>query len=481
MEIQPPPDLFARPTSGSRPTPINPAELLARLQSGQTLIAKVEKLLNNNEVELRIGNQSVRANSPIPLTAGQSINLVVEESNSGNILRITQQISQADLITRALRAVLPKQQPIADVVKQLVHTVTSNKTDSTPSQTSNPINNNLRTAIQTFVNNLPNVKTLSQADGVRQAIQNSGVNLESHLRQALISGKPINTTNDIKANFLRIAQSALQTQAKINIPPPNTTAGNNASGKVTSTENYNALISAAAKQVPPLTVKTDMANRPLLPPLTTVTPPPANKESSISQRLLASLPPLLQRLLPIQQPAITPHISSAQAVQQAQQSSPQLFSAMIVELLNQMESGLARIQQHQLNSLASDDIIRHVLGLELPVFNGKNFENIGVRIEWEDNTEKELKNPHQWRVVLNFDFDSIGKTQVIIRAGKDEIHTDFKSESNVAQQLFREHKDTLDAGFRKHGLTLGNTNFSMGKIEPQPSHAQSESLVKTKA
>ena len=481
MEIQPPPDLFARPTSGSNPTPINPAELLARLQPGQTLLAKVENLLINNEVELRIGNQSVRANSPIPLSAGQSINLVVEESTTGNILRITQQTSQAELITRALRAVLPKQQPIADVVKQLVHTVATSKADSTPPQTSNPVNNNLRSAIQTFINNLPSVKTLSQAEGVRQAIQNSGVNLESHLRQSLISGKPLNTSNDIKANFLRIAQSALQVQANISGSPANATAGNNTLGKTGSTDNYSALISAAAKQVPPLTAKPDMTNRPLLPPLVTGTPPPTNKEGSISQRLLASLPPLLQRLLPIPQTAITQHVSSAQAVQQAQQSSPQLFSTMLVELLNQMESGLARIQQHQLNSLASDDIIRHVLGLELPVFNGKNFENIGVRIEWEDSTEKELKNPHQWRVVLNFDFDGIGKTQATIRASKDEIHTDFKSESNVAQQLFRSHKDVLDTGFRKHGLTLGNTTFSMGKIEPQPSHAQSDNLVKTKA
>lgn len=487
MEIQPPPDLLVRPATGTNPAPVNPAELLARLQPGQTLLAKVENLLANNEVKLRIGNQSIRANSPIPLSVGQSIHLLVEESNNGVILRITQQANKTEIIANALRTVLPKQQPIADVIKLLVQNLATTKdthiTQNNPTTTSSsPAANSLRTAIQTFVNNLPSVKTLSQADGLRQAVQNSGVNLESHLRQSIISGQPPRTTNDIKANFLRLAQAALQLQSQANSTVTNTSISNSANttaGTSNSVETYTALLNAAAKQVPSID-KPTLIERPLLPPLPATTTLVTNTESTITQRLISSLPPALQRLLSI--PTITGHQHSQVTTPTQQQPvSQQVFSTMIVELLNQMESGLARIQQHQLHSLASDDALRHFLGLELPVFNGKSFDNIGVKIEWQEKTNDESSSPHQWRVILNFDFDELGKTQVEIRAGKSEIHTDFRSENHAAQQLFRENKEVLETGFRDHGLTPGVFTFSTGEIKPQTTHSHSENIVKTEA
>ena len=488
MEIQPPPDLLVRPAIGTNPTPINPAELLARLQPGQTLLAKVESLLANNQVELRIGNQSIRANSPIPLNVGQAISLLVEESNNGLILRIAQQTNQTDVIARALRTVLPKQQAIADVVKLLVQNLATNKefsvvkTDVT-TPNSAPTTNSLRSTIQNFISNLPSIKTLSQADGLRQAIQNSGVNLESHLRQSIITGKPPHTANDIKANFLRIAQTALQLQSNPSSTIVNSAISNNpinnSNSKANSLEAYTALLSAAVKPAP-VTDKSALADRPLLPPLPLTTSTATTAGSSITQRLISSLPPALQRLLPSSFGEIVQQTKTTPTAQQTQPISQQIFSTMIVELLNQMESGLARIQQHQLHSLASDDAIRHFLGLELPVFNGKDFNNIGVQIEWQEKTDDDSSKPHQWRVILNFDFDDLGKTQVEIRAGESEIHTDFKSENNTAQQLFRENKEILATGFRQHGLTPGLFTFSTGEIEPPTTHSRNEHLVKTK-
>ena len=488
MEIQPPPELLVRPTTGVNPTPITPAELLARLQPGQTLLAKVENLIANNQVELRIGSQSIRANSPIPLNVGQTINLLVEESNNGLILRIAQQTSQTDVIAQALRTVLPKQQAIADVVKLLVQNLATSKefsvvkTDVT-TPNSAPTTNSLRSTIQSFISNLPNIKTLSQADGLRQAIQNSGVNLESHLRQSIITGKPPQTNNDIKANFLRIAQTALQLQSNPSSTIVNSAISNNPinnNSKTNSLEAYTALLSAASKPAP-LTDKSALVDRPLLPPLPATTSATTNTGGSITQRLISSLPPALQRLLPTPFVAAVQQTKTTSVSQQTQPVSQQIFSTMIVELLNQMESGLARIQQHQLHSLASDDAIRHFLGLELPVFNGKDFDNIGVKIEWQEETDDDSSAPHQWRVILNFDFDELGKTQVEIRAGESEIHTDFRSENNTAQQLFRENKEILASGLREHGLTPGVFTFSTGEITPPTTQSRNEHLVKTKA
>jgi len=487
MEIQPPADLFARPSASTSPSsPVNPAELVAKLQPGQTLLAKVESLLANNEVVLRIGNQSIRANTPIPLNTGQSVPLLVEESATGNILRITQQASEAEVLSNAWRTVLPKQQPIADVIKVLVQTLITNKNEGLIKANPTPANttvNNLNSSIQTLVSNLPSVKTLSQASGLQQAIKNSGINLESHLRQALITNTPPNTSTDIKANLLRVAESALQLQSKLD---PNTvrtalaaSQANSGTVKTNATDTYTALLNAATKQ--PASSEQSNTHRPLLPPLPAATTSPTNVESSITQRLISSLPPLLQRLLPIPVVTNSSQTSPTPSAQQAPAVPQQVFSTMIVELLNQVESGLARVQQHQLSSLAGDDIIRHFLGLELPVFNGKGFDNIGVRIEWEGQTNDELKEQHQWRVVLNFDFDGLGKIQAIIHAGENEIHTDFKSENNVAQKLFQENQKILETGLRKHGLTPGKVTFTTGEIDTPSTNSQHENIVKTEA
>jgi len=461
-------------------TPVRPAALLAQLQAGQTLQAKVENILPNNQVELRIANQLVRADSPIQLAAGQSIKLSVEDSKNGLILRIAEQASQVETLARAWRTALPKQQPIVDIVKQLVETVATHKAETNSSKASNP----LRAAIQTFINSLPTLKTISQADGLRQAVQNSGVTLEAQLRQSIITGISPRTDNNIKANFLRLAQAALQVQANTrgNTPlTPSTGQTNLALSKSGAIDAYTSLLSAATKPSQE-TDKSLNALRPLLPPLPLVTDSQTRIQSP--NRLLSALPPILQRFFSLPTTS-TNQIQSTMATVASPQvtAPPQAFSTLIVELINQMESGLARIQQHQLTNMTSDDVIRHFLNLELPVFNGKNFDNIGIRFEWEkyQQNKEESEKQHQWRVVLNFDFDQLGKTQVIITAGKDEINTDFRSEKKQSQTLFQDNKNMLKQSLEEHGLKPGLFTFTTGNIEPEITNTSNHNIVKTKA
>lgn len=485
MEITPTSEPALKATNSAaspgNATPVRPAELLSQLQAGQTLLAKVENVLANNQVELRIANQIVKADTPIQLAAGQPLKLLVEDSVNGLILRIAQQASQVETLAKAWRAALPRQQPINNVIKQLVETLAANKAEAN----NNSASNQIRIAIQTLVNTLPSVKTVSQAEGLRQAIQNSGVSLEAQLRQALITGRPPRTDNNLKANFLRLAQAALQLQANSQ-PGNNTTTTESARissslGKTNPIDAYTSLLSAATRPSEQ-TDKSLTTLRPLLPPLPLAVD--ATSHTQNPNRLLASLPTLLQRLFSLP-------TANTQALQRGSvattsshgPASQQVFSTLLVELLNQMESGLARIQQHQLNNISSDDAIRHFLNLELPVFNGKTFDNIGVRFEWEkypQNEDDESKQ-HQWRVILNFDFDELGKTQVTIRAGQNEIHTDFKSETQQAQTLFQENKDMLKQGLKEHGLNPGQVTFSTGSIEAEASAANNKNIVKTKA
>jgi len=486
MEIPSSPEQLLRANSSTSATTstnaIRPAELLAQLQPGQSLLAKVETILSNNLVELRIANQIVKADSPIKLAAGQPIKLLVEDSTNGLVLRIAQQASQVETLARAWRAALPKQQPITEVINNLVANLANNKVATSDN---NNVANQLRSAIQTLVNNLPTVKNVSQAEGLRQAIQNSGVTLEAQLRNSIITGNAPRTDNNIKANFLRLAQAALQIQANTTSANTSTTTGaigaSAAGSKSNPIDVYTSLLTAATKPGQQ-TDKLLSTSRPLLPPLPLA--PPSGESTTSTNRLTTALPALLQRFfsIPSSTAAAQTQTTTSPVTAQPTPASQQIFSTMLVELLNQMESGLARIQQHQLSNMTSDDAIRHFLNLELPVFNGKTFDNIGIRFEWDKyQQDSDADKQHQWRVVLNFDFDEQGKTQAIIRAGQNEIHTDFKSENKQTQALFEKNKNMLEQGLQKHGLTPGQFTFSTGHIDLELTNLQDNNIVKTKA
>ena len=462
--------------SQTSPTAIRPTTLLAQLQPGQTLQAKVESILANNQIELRIGNQLVKADSPVQLAVGQVVKLRVESGTNGVNLRIAQQANQIEALANAWRASLPKQQPIVNVVRNLA-IIAKNQLNT---QSNSSSINSLRTTITKLLGDLPTPATVSQATGLRQAIQNSGVTLEAQLRQSLITGKPPQIDQNLKANLLRVAETALALQTTNNQTNNTSSTGQPAlaSTKSTPVDAYTALLNSTIKS-PLEAEKNSAASRPLLPPLPLA--PSTHQAAPTPGRLLSSLPALLQKIFHL------PQSVTSQGQQSAPAQTPpsqQIFSGVLVDLINQLESGLARIQQHQLNNMSSsDDAIRHFLNLELPVFNGKGFENIGMRFEWEkyQQNNKDTEKQHQWRVVLNFDFDTLGKTQVTVRAGQDQIHTDFKSEHAQTQALFEKNKYLLVDNLKKQGLTPGQFRFTTGHIKPENDTIHNENLLKTKA
>jgi len=196
--------------------------------------------------------------------------------------------------------------------------------------------------------------------------------------------------------------------------------------------------------------------------------------------LTGIIPKLLQRILPAGLLGVQQQAATSQAAAQTNPTSPALLN-MVGELLNQLESGLARVQQHQLNSMPGDETIRHILNLELPVFNGKDYDNIGLAIEWQDQQNDQELNQHQWRVVVNFNFDELGEVQAIIRAQQDEIHTDFRSKSDVAQKVFQSYSKLLEDNMRERGLTPGSFTFSTGEMEKPREIPLDNHIVKTRA
>lgn len=459
-------------------SPSRPAALLAQLSSGQTLHASVERLLPGGEAELRVGSALVRVNTPLNLAPGQPLTLSVEISSQGPLLRANQEARQLETIASAWRSAIPKQKPLAEVFGQLQQLLKQPASEQLPKP--------ILGAINRLIQQVPGIETLSKPDGLRQALQQSGPQLEAHLLRASLTQQVPNTGQDLKAGFLRVAQQLLQWQSQqsgtaaagdtASPNPPASTAP-----RAAGVELYHALLNAAgSKPVPPGEAE-PLTSRPLLPPLPNPAPPVTTSEG----RLPGVLQQLLERILPTvfsNQLALPAHQAVAAATHTSHLTAGQALLRIAADILNQLEAGLARIQHHQLTAVPSDEPVRTLLNVELPVFNNQQFSNIGIRIDQEDAAQQQqLKAKHNWRAVVSFDLPALGKVQAIISIQQDRISTEFRSENETATKLFREHIALLQERLQAIGLKTGNFNFITGAGMIDMSRPTPDGLLHTEA
>ena len=455
-------------------SPSQPANLLAQLQSGQTLQANVARILPGGEAELRIGTSLIRVNTPVNLAPGQPLTLNVEVTSQGPLLRANQEAQQLETIASAWRSAIPKQKPLAEVFTRLQHLIKQPSSEQLPKP--------LRSAINTLIQQVPGLDNLSKPDSLRQVLQQSGSQLETNLLRASLHQQAPNTSQDLKAGFLRVAQQVLQWQsqqagnAATNATPLN--PGANTSTRPAGVELYHALVNAANNKTPTSGENLPLTNRPLLPPLLTpvTAPSPDNK-------LFGSLQQILERILPASfaSQAALPSAQAAVTANASNSTTGQTLIRIAAEILNQLESGLARIQHHQLTSLPNDEPVRTLLNVELPVFNNQQFGNIGIRIEQEESQQEQKDAQHNWRAVVSFDLPKLGKVQAIISIQQQQVSTEFRCENEVATELFSEHIELLQERLHELGLKTGKFHFTTGEAMLDMNNPASSGLLHTEA
>lgn len=488
--------------SPSRPTSL--LQLLSQnLPRNQTLLATVERILPSGEAELRIGNALLRVSSPVSLANGQPLTLRVENSPQGLLLRVSQDAKQIETLAHAWRTVLPRQAPLADVFNRLVANLQQAPRNPSSAKLPQP----LRDAVQELVRQLPDVKTLSRADGLRKSLQNAGTLLEARLFAAAVNKKAPDTGHDLKANLLRLAHNVLQfqsanrslgnaLQSTVNAavakelasskslagnPTASTTTSANskpASGRPAGLNLYTSLLNTATQSTQTSGDKALPVTppRPLLPPL----PLPADSTTPADKHFLRDLQELLSRFLPLPIPGRTASGTPAGNAKNIPTVSQALLR-IVADLLTQIETGLARIQQHQLNSFQGDETARTILNLELPLFNGNNFNNLGVRIQRETEQNEQGEMQHLWRAVVNFDLPELGNVQAIITIRQQQVHTEFRSEKDTTTETFKSHIETLKHRLIDAGLKPGNFNFTTGRREHTADDAPRHGILSTKA
>jgi hypothetical protein len=137
------------------------------------------------------------------------------------------------------------------------------------------------------------------------------------------------------------------------------------------------------------------------------------------------------------------------------------------QLLQAVESGLARLQTQQLASVPVDDTTRQVWQFEIPLREQREIHSLMMRIEQEDRHDAAENSGSTWTVCLNMDMEEMGHIHSKVRLTGENVSTHFWAEQEKTVQKISGHLDKLSKNFELLGLTVQHMTAALGK-PPDP-------------
>lgn len=268
----------------------------------------------------------------------------------------------------------------------------------------------LRTGIERLLGALPDSNQLGSAKGIAQALENSGLLLESRLLQGQTAG----LSQDLKANLLRLIAQLL----------PQLPGG---AGTLTGQQN------ALAHGLPALA-------RQLLGGI--------NQAGSARQQALNF--PLPSRLLQNMD-----------------------GEADLETLLKLAAAAVSRLQTHQLSSLAQTQVdangnLLTTWQLELPMRHQQDIIPLQIKLQREDSQKADNTEQKEtlWRVELAFDLDHLGPVQVRAQLLRGSLSSQLWAERAETTQLISTELGHLRERLQAAGLEVGELACNQG-LPPQ--------------
>lgn len=199
---------------------VSGAELRA-WRAGQVLDATVLGAGGPGRTMLAVNGQRLEARTDLNLAAGQPLKLRVEPGDGTQvILRLVPDSARAPAAAAdnpqlaAWRAALPRQAGLAPLLANLLHLQRS------PAD----LPAGPAALLRQLIAAVPTRAAVTSADGLRQALQSSGLMLEARLAQALTQGTVPPLAGDLKARLLELGaglrQAGAQPAPTDAAPPP---------------------------------------------------------------------------------------------------------------------------------------------------------------------------------------------------------------------------------------------------------------------
>jgi hypothetical protein len=356
---------------------------------GQTLQATVVRPLSPHIVLLQINQQIFPAETPINLTSGQPLELLVTQLIPKPTLTILLPHAEEPVAQSALREALPRQTGMAPLLSNLnwIATQQSEQARSFPPP--------VVAAARELLNKLANSDQITQSNVLKAAIANSGLLLEHKLVDPQRRENPDEFNRDLKTLLLRLLSVTTQSQPRSIQQPDMPTSPN-----VTMTTSPSPLLSVASAALPPP-----------------------------------------QHLTPKAEPAAEATL----------QQLSNLLQAMH-ELGRQTEGSLARIQLQQLNSLPQPDQSTLLWSFDLPIRHQGHVDIFQFFVEGEASSEKKQHRKKRWAVTVAFDLKELGPAYARLGMEDEAVSATFWAERQETTTLIHQHLDELGQRFRRAGI-----------------------------
>jgi len=357
-------------------------------QAGQRLQARI---IPGEPSLLRIDGKLLPLNlPPLPAQAGQDLRLQVIDPGQPVALRVLD-ISAPSVSQQALRDALPRQLPLPLLLAQLQAIADDSRGSKLPAE--------VLQQVRQILDRLPRHDSAGRAEGLQQALANSGIFLEARLAEALRTNQPFAQTaqqlsGDLKGGLLGLLSLLLGLRIPTGATAPSTHG---------------------------------------------------------AQKHPADAPPPLPNSQPFAQPRMPTSAASLLNLGLPQQ---------LQELLRQIDGSLARIQLSQLAANNEDDGRRSWL-LDLPLRHGDQLDLLQIRID-EERGGKGRGSGSLWSITLAIDLDGLGEIHIRVTLTGGVVSATFWAGDDRAAELFKQHLGELQQRLQAAGLRVGNLSARHG-------------------
>jgi hypothetical protein len=393
-------------------------------QTGQLLQAIVLEPSSNKSgtTTLQIQDILVKAQTTLPLLEGQRIQLQVVQAGAQPVLKLMTPITEMDVLAQALRVALPKSGSLAPLMTglaSLLQTAPAQSADVPP---------RIADLARQILAQLPTTEQATTADGLKQALRDSGVFFENKLvPQNLSAGQAILT--DLKGLLLRLVN-----ELRGELPAPN---------QFSNTRNP-VLDNQSVKPNPPYA----------------------------QSQVITDPKEMLQRLVDGQGTA-SPSVSQPTA------ATPTMVA--LQNLAEKTDVALARIQTNQIQTLMAENTAKPMWAMDIPLRQSGQTDVFSLKIQRDEKERGDKTELHRWSVWLDFDLEALGPTRAVVGVYDRQVSVGLWAERGDTVTLFNSFLDTLHNDLTSAGLSVGRLHCQKGAPPAAPTPAAPRSILDEKA
>lgn len=202
-----------------------------------------------------------------------------------------------------------------------------------------------------------------------------------------------------------------------------------------------------------------------------------DKSTSITDQKLQLLQ-LLRLLKP--ENRTTPSATGAPENNPDKASQAPQTDQLLNRLMRLVEGGIARIQHHQAQSLASqDEPNRLVWQFDLPLRVGDQQDHLELKVQQEESNDPSAEAGATWRVEVRFEFEELGQVFSRITLQGKKLHCAFWSDRANTANRFEQSLPRLQKTLQAAGLEVSAVSSLHGS--PQVDEGPKNSLLDERA